>query len=205
MNTKPESEGQDVAWVTIETPFDGGHLKDFLGDIERLYRINSLTEFEEWRNNGNGKYLFRAKNLSNGKNVETGLDVAVSESGVNVSYSSGLKTATRFRTEPNADGLASLVITDDYGGTPAEVRKSRIDEVDKSLEQWGRDIHRYLHQWKRWSWLPGWRWYMRCVWQPMKPSARRISFMIIMITLAEFVMFLFVFLIFWLELDKFMD
>jgi hypothetical protein len=205
MNTKPESEGQDVAWVTIETPFDGGHLKDFLGDIERLYRINSLTEFEEWRNNGNGKYLFRAKNLSNGKNVETGLDVAVSESGVNVSYSSGLKTATRFRIEPNADGLASLVITDDYGGTPAEVRKSRIDEVDKSLEQWGRDIHRYLHQWKRWSWLPGWRWYMRRVWQPMKPSARRISFMIIMITLAELVMFLFVFLIFWLELDKFMD
>ncbi len=205
MNTEPESEGQDTAWVTIETPFDAGQLKGFLDDTERLYRINSLTEFEEWRNNGNGKYLFKAKNLSNGKSLETGLDVAAGEGRVNVSYSSGLKTATRFRIEPNPDGLALLVITDDYGGLPAEEREARIDEVDKSLVQWGRDIHRYLHQWKRWSWLPGWQWYMRRVWPPMKPLARRISFMLIMITLAEFVVFLFVFTIFWLQLDKYLE
>ncbi len=203
MNSEPESERQDSAWVAIETPFDAGQLKDFLDDIERLYRINSLIEFEEWRNNGNGKYLFKVKNLSNGKSLETDLDVEADEGGVNASYSSGLKRATQFRIKPNPDGLASLVITDDYGGLPAEEREARIDEVDKSLVQWGHDIHRYLHQWKRWSWLPGWRWYMRRVWQPMKPSARRISYMLIMITLAEFVLFLFVFMIFWLEMDKF--
>ena len=60
MNTEPESERQDAAWVTIETPFDAGQLEGFLGDIERLYRINSLIEFAQWRNNGNGKYLFKA-------------------------------------------------------------------------------------------------------------------------------------------------
>lgn len=205
MNTEPESEGQDAAWVTIETPFDAGQLKGFVDDIERLYRINSLLEFKEWRNIGNGKYLFRAKNLSLGKSLEMVLNVAADEGGVNVTYSSGLKTATRFRIEPNPDGLASLVITDDYGGLPAEEREARIDEVDKSLVQWGRDIHRYLHHWKRWSWLPGWQWYMRRIWQPMKPSARRITFMIVAITLAEFVLFLFVILIFWLELGKFLD
>ena len=202
MNTEPENEGQDAAWVTIKTPYDAGQLRGFLDDIERLYRINSLIEFAQWRNNGNGKYLFKAKNLSNGKSLETGLDVAADEGELNVSYSSGLKTATRFSIEPNPDGLASLVITDDYGGLPAEEREARIDEVDKSLAQWGNDIHRYLRQWKRWSWVPGWQWYMRRFWQSMKPSARRICFLLLMFSLAEFVFFLFVFLIFWLELNK---
>lgn len=198
------TEEHDAAWVTIQTPYDAGWLKGFLDDIERLYRINSLTEFKEWRDSGNGKYLLKAKNLSNGKSLETALSVTADEGCVNVAYSSGLKTATRFRIEANADGPASLVITDDYGGTPIEERDARIDEVDKSLVQWGHDIHRYLHQWKRWSWIPGWRWYMRRVWQPMSPSARRIVFMLIMISVVEFVMFLFVFLIFWLELDKYL-
>jgi hypothetical protein len=73
-------------------------------------------------------------------------------------------------------------------------------EVDNSILQWGGGIHRYLLQWKRWSWLPGWKPYMQKFWQGMKPSARRISFMLIALTAAEFVIFLFVFIIFWLEL-----
>ncbi len=205
MNAEPESEGHDTAWVTIKTPFDAVGLKGFLGDIERLYRINSLTEFEEMRRTGNDEYHLKAKNLSNGKKLETDLKVTADDGGVRISYSSGLKSATRFSIEPNPDGLASLVVTDDYGGLSVKEREARIDEVDKSLVQWGRDIHRYLHQWKRWSWIPGWQWYMRRVWQPMKPMARRISYMLIMITLAEFVVFLFIFTIFWLELDKFLD
>ncbi len=64
-------------------------------------------------------------------------------------------------------------------------------------------LHRYLRRWKRWSWLPGWKFYMRHVWQPMKPMARRISFILIVVTLAEFIVFLLVFAIFWLELDKY--
>lgn len=36
-----------------------------------------------------------------------------------------------------------------------------------------------------WSWLPLWRWSMQRVWQPMKPSARRITYWIVLITLAE--------------------
>jgi len=203
MTAKPEDAEQDTAWVTVETPFDGEYLKGFLEDIERLYRINALTEFKEMRQTGNGQYHMKIKNLSNGKNLETDLKVSAGGDGIKVSYSNGLKTATRFKIEPNADATASLVITDEYGETSAEERKKRIDEVDKSLAQWGRDIHAYLHMWKRWSWVPGWRWYMRRVWQSMKPAARRICYMLIMITFAEFLMFLFVFLIFWLELDKY--
>ena len=39
----------------------------------------------------------------------------------------------------------------------------------------------------------------------MKPAARRISYILIMITLAEFVLFLMVFTVFWLELDKYIS
>jgi hypothetical protein len=40
---------------------------------------------------------------------------------------------------------------------------------------------------------------MRLVWVPMKPSARRIVWLLYLITLAEFFFFLFVALIWWLE------
>jgi hypothetical protein len=46
---------------------------------------------------------------------------------------------------------------------------------------------------------------MRRIWQPMKPMARRIAFILIVLTAAEFVLFLFIFIIFRLELHKYID
>jgi hypothetical protein len=45
---------------------------------------------------------------------------------------------------------------------------------------------------------------MRRVWQPMRPMARRIVFLLIMVTALEFIGFLMVFTIFWLELEKYL-
>ncbi len=201
--TEAVPDNEDSAWVAIETPFDATELRGFLDDIERLFRINSLLVFDEWRQTGDDRYLLKAKNLSNEKTLETILDVVAGADRVTVTYSSGLKTATSFAIETTPGGAAKLIVTDDYAGTAREEREARLDEVDKSLVQWGRDLHRYLRHWRRWSWLPGWKFYMRRVWQPMKPVARRICFILIMITAAEFVMFLFVVAIFVLELDKY--
>ncbi len=201
----PSRESEDAAWVTIETPFDAEELRTFLDDVERLYRINSLLVFEDWRQTGETRYRMRAKNLRNDRVIETELDVEATADGIAVRYSEGLKTATSFRVEPQPGGPAKLIVTDDYSGTSAEERQARIDEVDKSLGEWGRNLHRYLRQWKKWSWVPGWKFYMRRVWQPMKPMARRICFILIVVTAAEFVFFLFVLAIFWLELDKYLD
>ncbi len=200
---EPENDDEDAAWVTIATPFGTDWLKDFFSDIERVYRINSLMEFKEWHRTGEHEYRFKAKNLSNGMEVETSLTVTPEEDGVSVVYSNGLKTATRFRINAKPDGSAELVIVDEYDGAPREEREERIAEVDRSLVQWGRDLHQYFRLWKKWSVVPGWKWYMRRVWQSMKPSARRISFMLIMITVAEFVIFLMIFFVFWLEQDAF--
>jgi hypothetical protein len=161
----------DAAWVTIETPLTADALLAFCHkDVERLFRINSLLKFEEWRHVAENEHHVRLRNFVNDKELETGLQV-----------------------EPLADGL----------GTPAAEREARTDEVDQSLVQWGHDLHRYLARWNRWSRYAPWRWYMTRVWQPMTPMARRVVFLLIVITAMEFAAFLMVMTIFVLELDKF--
>ncbi|MBT3014528.1 MAG: hypothetical protein KME63_02145 [Candidatus Thiodiazotropha sp. (ex Clathrolucina costata)] len=176
---------EDAAWVTIETPLSPIQLQKFIGDLERLLRINSLLEFERWESVGDGRIRFEAINLSNGRHVKTELSVEYIDRGLRISYDRLLKSSTSIQVEPSITSGSSLIITDDYSGAEETERRRRLDEVDRSLEQWGRDLHGYLQLWHRWSWLPPWRWYMQRVWQPMKPSARRITRWIVWITFAE--------------------
>lgn len=199
----PAREKGDAAWVTIDTPFNATELGEFLEDIERLYRINSMLEFSDWHQTGERQFFMAIRNLGSGMLLETHLDMETTADSIILSYSEGLKTATTFRVLAGPDGLAKLVVTDDYSGTPLEEREKRVNEVDNSLIQWGADLHKYMQRWKRWSWVPGWKFYMRRMWQPMKPTARRIAFILIVISLGEFLFFLFIFAVFWLELDKY--
>jgi hypothetical protein len=196
-------DGQDAAWVTIETPLSADALLAFCReDVERLFRINSLLKFEEWHHGAENEHRVRLLNSVYGKELETGLHVEQLADGLRVTYDNGLKTATTFRVEAT-EGGAQLIVTDDYSGTPAGERQARTDEVDRSLVQWGHDLHRYLARWNRWSRYAPWRWYMARVWQPMTPLARRVVFLLIVITAMEFAVFLMVLAIFVLELDKF--
>ena len=195
-------DATDAAWVTIETPMTAEALLAFCHeDVERLFRINSMLRFEEWRQVSENEYHAHVRNLANDRELNARLHVAPLEDGIRVTYDNGLKTATSFRVEA-ANGNASLIVTDDYSGTPAEERAARTDEVDPSLIQWGHDLHRYLARWSRWSRYAPWRWYMTRFWQPMTPLARRVVFLLIVITAMEFAVFLVVLAIFVLELDK---
>jgi hypothetical protein len=204
MSEIPSPDKEDAAWVTIDTPFNAEELRAFVDDVERLFRINSMLVFENWQSVDDQEYLLKSKNLSNRKVLETVLTVDSANDGITVNYRQGLRTSTSFRVESKDDGKARLIVTDDYSGTPASDREKRIDEVDKSLVTWGNDLHRYLHQWKRWSWIPGWQWYMRNIWQPMKPIARRITYILYVVTVAEMILFLLVFTVFRLELSKYL-
>lgn len=195
-------DGQDAAWVTIETPLSADALLAFCHeDIERLFRINSMLRFEEWRQVAENEHHVHLRNLVNDRELEAGLYVEMLVDGLRVTYDNGLKTATIFRVEAT-EGNAQLIVTDDYSGTPVKERAARTDEVDPSLVQWGHDLHRYLARWNRWSRLAPWRWYMNRFWQPMTPLARRVVFLLIVITAMEFAVFLMVLSIFVLELDK---
>jgi len=176
---------EDAAWVRVATPLLAEDLRDFCRDLERLYRINPMLEFTEWRQIGSNHYFFQAKNLSNGQEIATEIHLEETEKGFKITYNNGLKSATFINIEANWKE-AILVIIDDYSKLPVTERTQRLAEVDHSLVQWGQELHRYLRNWQRWAWFPPFRWTMRR-WQSMKPMGRRIAYMLIVITLFEIV------------------
>jgi hypothetical protein len=175
----------DRAWISIETPLTATDLSSFVeDDIERLFRINPLLVFETFEAVGLCSYRVRAHNLSNGRDIDTEIHVDKGPQGIDVRYASGLKNMTTVRVETSGAN-ARLVVTDIYSGQSEAERQARVAEVDLSLNAWGRALHEYLRRWARWRWLGPWRWYMKRVWQPMTPSARRIVFLTLAISVFE--------------------
>jgi hypothetical protein len=199
----PEADDRDIAWVTVEVAMPAPDLLAFCrDDVERLFRINSLLRFDEWRRIGPNEHHVRLRNLSNERVLETTLHIEALPDGLRVRYGDGLKATTEFRVAA-ADGGATLNMTDDYSKVPLEERKARADEVDRSLVQWGYDLRLFLGRWRRWSHYAPWRWYMNRIWKPMTPVGRRVVFALVVISVLEFLAFLLVLAIFVLENQKF--
>ncbi len=188
----------DAAWVVIDTPLASQALAVFCRDVERLYRINPYLEFRTWENTGNGQIHAAFRNLSNKLEYDLRLRLEHgTDSEFTVRYDSGAKRSTRFEIEA-APGGSRLRITDDYTcSTPGMFPDP--DQADKSLHAWGVALKAYLKWESRWGKWAVWRWYMRRIWVPMKPAARRITFIIIMVTLAEIALFALVMAIYWIE------
>ena len=205
MNGQPASNGtgagqSDFARVEISSPFDRHWMEEFLASPERALRINSQIEFASLEKTGENDWHMAGQDLMSGRAFDVRFRQEKTNGGMRLVYDeTSLKSFTEFAIKPRDDGTVSLVVTDDYSATGLRERTERADEVDKTIVQWGKDLHHYFYQFKRWSWLPGWKFYMRRVWQNMKPSARRISFLIMAVTAGEFILFIFVFTIFWLE------
>lgn len=191
----PATVPADAAWVVIETPLLAGDLAAFCRDIERLYRINPYLEFRHWRRIAPGAFAVAFRNLSNQRELALKLTLEpAAKDDFTVRYEQGIKRSTRFVIEPIAAG-SRLKITDEYDAAPG----ADIGEVDRSLHAWGVALKEYLQREQRWAWCAPWRWYMQRVWVPMKPSARRITFMILLVTLAEIALIALVMAIYWIE------
>lgn len=189
----------DAAWVSLLAPLPAPAVAELCRDIEAVFRINPYYYFKSWRQTGPDAYAMEFENQSNATSHTANIQVsAVAADGFTVSYDQGIKKRTVFTIEPAPQG-SRLTLTDDYESIPEAERVQRLPEVDRSLQAWGEALQLYFMRQKRWSWLPGWRWYMRRIWIPMMPSARRIVWMIYLITAAEFVFFAFLILIWWNE------
>ena len=185
--------------MVIDTPLGLAELRLFCGDLERLYRINPYLEIQAWQPLAAGGFRVTWRNLSNDQAATLELRrEPESENAFSVAYSQGIKRRTRFLLEP-APGGSRLVLTDDYASLPEEERVTRIAEVDKSLTAWGWALHAHLRREHRWGSNPLWRWTMQRFWLPMRPAARRITALIVLVSLAEFAFFLLVALIWWIE------
>lgn len=191
---------EDAAWASFKTPLTDAQLRAFCEDIERLYRINPYLEFGHWRQTEPGKYYFSGKNTSQAQAFEFVLDLTVEplESGVRIKYAQGLKSSTTFKIEPAPQG-SQLTIIEDYSVLPEEERQRRLNEVDRSLVKWAGDLQAYLVHWNQWSRFSLWRWYMRRIWQPLKPMSRRIVYIMLWITAVEIALILLGAAIFWVE------
>jgi hypothetical protein len=188
----------DAAWVIVDTPLSPERLVSFCADVERLYRINPYLEVRYWRPRDASQVEVAFRNLSNGRDVEVRCTIEKpAEDEVVVRYDRGIKSRTCFRIQP-APGGSRLTITDDYGGAAAHPAND-TSEVDRSLHAWGVALRDYLLREARWARYAPWRWYMRRVWLPMKPAARRITFVILMVALAEIVLIALVMAIYWAE------
>lgn len=201
-NLPPPVASKDAAWVRVPTPFTAAQLAALCHEPEVLFRINPYYYFKSWTQTGPATYHAEFDNHSNQQRVVLDLTVTREpEGGFQVAYAQGLKRRTVFSVEQTPHG-SYLCVTDDYEGLPQDERARRETEVDKSLPAWGEALRVYFKRMKRWSWLPGWCWYMRRIWVPMKPSARRIVWLLYVIAVAEFLFFLLVLLIFMLQQDR---
>jgi hypothetical protein len=199
----PEADEEDGAWASVNVPLTAHQcLVLFRNNIELLFRINPLYEVEECVAKEGDHYRFTGRNLSNDQEIATDLAVTEIEQGIKIEYTDQLKESTLFTVEDIPEG-AKITLTESYAPITLEERKARLDEVDKSLVPWARYLQEYLVMWNRWSWCAPWRWYMQKVWASMKPSARRITYMLLWITFAEIIAFLMVFTIFWFEMDEY--
>ncbi|VAX13496.1 hypothetical protein MNBD_GAMMA24-743 [hydrothermal vent metagenome] len=191
---------EDAAWASINTPLDVENLRSFCQDIERLFRINPMLEFKKWQPLGNNRYFFSGLNISQEIPFEFEFELQVKEQadGLRIEYSQGLKASTTVKIEAAEQG-SKLTIIDYYDGLSEEERKARIGEVDKSLITWAHYLQKFILTWRRWSRIGPWRWYMHRIWQPMKPTARRITYMLLWITAVEIVLIMLGAGIYWAE------
>jgi hypothetical protein len=193
---------QDFARVEITTPLPVHELREFIGDVERLLRINPLYEFTrfEWQEEPDGSRIARIEghNHATGRPLRLRLAMREHPQGLELIWQGWLKGRTLIEACASDDASASgrLVITDDYGHLPPQERERRKDEVDTSLLPWAHALHRHLRWRPRLRLLPGALWLTDRFWLRMKPAARRISAMLIILTLAELIIFAAIILVF---------
>lgn len=203
--------GEDSARISVDLPLSSGDVYVYIQKIERLFRLNPYLEIKSWQEDTPGRIYpgkqIRIDSLNEMNGLHQSVCMSVGDVQPDISYSlsydSGLKQATVFTVEGITPVSCRLTVKERY---PSEIssaeREARLNEVDKSLVPWGADIHKYFTRRARWGWLPFFGWLQDSLWLGMPPRHRRIARLLIWTTVLEFVVFLFVFVIYWLELGR---
>jgi len=196
---------KDNAWASFNCSLSVEALKQFCNDVERLFRINPMLEFKQWQSFSDDHVRLHCINTSQKQAFEVDVELTIQKNtdGFEIVYSTGIKNKTVFKIESIPEG-SRLTITDYYNElsdseSPDKVNPELLNQVDKSIVIWANYLQRYISMWQRWSRFALWRWYMRKVWQPMKPSGRRITYMLLWITAFEIALISLGFAIYYIE------
>lgn len=192
---------ENAAWARVDIPLSAKDTFTFLEDTERLFRLNPHLEISEWHEQRGmlRGCKFNALNETNGCRYEVmiGVEAFRKNQSITLRYDRGLKFSTEFRVAP-AYGGSSLTIVEHYHPVNNQ-DDERLKEVDRSLVPWLAAIRGHIAGLARYRWLPGYRWWAGRFMLEMPPQQRRIVRMIIWASLLEFILFLLVAAIFWLE------
>ena len=194
---------KNTAWVTIEIPAPPSKVFNFLQNTERLFRLNPYLDISKWEEISVGKqFHLKALNEMNGVayDLVITLESIQPDASIFLSYNKGLKRALEIMLQPGAKG-SILTLREHYHepGGNEENQKEQLKEVDHGLTPWASSIREYLLGLERWGGFWPYRWYHERFWLSMRPTHRRIARMLIWVTVLEFVVFLFIFTIYWLE------
>ena len=206
MSDSIAATADNSTWVTLEIATPPAALFEYLKNFERLFRLNPYLDIKQWVEREGGKrFQLEALNEMNGVTYSLDIDVESIQASTYflLRYSQGLKETLEITIQAASDQHKSiLTLREHYHQTTQEQREQQLQEIDHSLIPWGKSIRLYILGLQRWAWFWPYRWYHEKVWLPMRPTHRRISRMLIWVTLLEFVVFLFVFIIYWLELAR---
>lgn len=194
----------NAAWAKTDIALSAEDVWIFLNDVERLFHLNPHLDIACWCEEAGPirSCTLSALNEANGCRYEKTMRIEhdPGDRCLTITYDKGLKAATEFRVEP-IHGGSSLTITDYYHPLKNQ-DDDRLNEVDRSLVPWLAAIRGHIAGLARYRWLPGYRWWTGRFMLGMPPRQRRIAKMILWVSLLEFVVFLFVAAIFWLEQQR---
>ena len=204
LSTATTEAQANTAWVAIAIPVPPHQLFDFLQNTERLFRLNPYLDIKKWTGVAGAKrFHIHALNEMNGVTYDLAITIESSQPDASLflSYDKGLKRALEITLQPSADGSV-LTLRDHYHEPTGENHEEQLKEVDHGLTHWAASIRQYVLGLQRWGWFWPYRWYRERFWLSMRPTHRRIARMLIWVTALEFIVFLFVFIIYWLELAR---
>lgn len=200
------AQDDNTVWATVEIPVPPDDVLALCRNVERLLRLNPYLDIRTCEE-APGPFVpgkrFRLHALNEMTGIERDLVLSledVREDGFRLAYSEGLKRALEVRVALHGTGCA-LTLREHYRAADPPDDPAQLAEVDRSVMPWGVSVRRYAIGLRRWGRLPAYRW-ARCFWLGMRPRERRIARLVTWITALEFVVFLFVFAIFWIERQR---
>ena len=191
----PRSDLTDAAWVKIVTRLDAQALFDFCYKLERLYRLNPHLSIECWMMPTQNLIHAKWHNSSNLAEFtfDSDIEVTYQQNEIRLHYSSGIKKETSLIIEPLACGSCLTVIDDYSARADGNDGHSMPEQVDKSLPAWGSSLKSFLFHYNYLRKIPGIDLVIDRFWIHLSPMARRITYLLVAITIFELVL-LFVFI-----------
>ncbi len=181
-NDPPRPGLENAAWVTVPCNLDSQELASICSDVEKIFRLNPYLKIRIWQPSNIHSAHVNWENHSSHHVfvVDTNIQVQVEHNKIKIEYDSGPKKETQFLINELEKG-SELIIVDDYGAN----KHTSYAEIDKSIKAWGASLNQFFSHYSVIKYIPFAKLLINKVWIRMNPMARRITYILFVITAVE--------------------